>query len=273
MTTHTEYKYNCEPCKYKTNVRQYYYAHNKTKKHYRKTQMQPLKKKIKDDHWKCPQCKYEFNHRSSYYRHKHNNKCGETNITNIETQNINHITNIDNTTINNNTINITFSINSVEEAEKIKSILTHDKIIEICEPERKGKSLQSYDIVKKIQDLSIETKKGNKELQNFQKTNFRNDIIQVLEKGIFKTIKFKEYNREDLHKFAKYLMEKCEDIEPDKSSEEKLDLICEVLKEYDYYRDLDDKYSNRTIKYIITAIDECEKLSKLHHYNITKNRL
>lgn len=269
------FKYICEPCKYKTDIRQYFYAHNKTKKHYRKTQMQPIKKTNKKENWKCPNCKYEYHHHSSFYRHK--NKCESQVVNNIETQNIHnttnidHITNIDNQTINNNTINITFSINSAEEAEKIKTMLTSDKIMEICKPERIGKSLQSYDMVKKIQDLSIESKKRNKELQNFSKTNFRNDIIQVLENGIFQTVKFKEYNRDDLHKFAKYILEKCEEIDPDASMEEKLELICEVLKDYNYYKDLEDNYQNKTIKFILTAIDECEKLSKLQHYNITKN--
>lgn len=273
------FKYICEPCKYKTNVRQYFYAHNKTKKHYRKTQMQPVKKRERKDDWKCPNCEYEFHHHSSFYRHK--NKCEEKVINNIQNQNIknikniktikniNNITNIDNQTINNNTINISLSINSCEEAEKIKSILTTNKILEICKSEREGKSLQSYDMVKRIQNLSIETKKKNKDLQNFQKTNFRNDIIQVLENGIFQTVKFKEYNREDLHKFAKYILERCEEIEPDKSLEEKLELICEVLMDYEYYRELE--HENRTIRFIVTAIDECEKLSKLEHYNMTKN--
>ena len=82
------FKYECQPCKYRTNVRQYYYAHNKTKKHYRKTQMLP---KSKLENWECPNCNFSFKHKSSLTRHK--NKCDEV-VNNIDNQNITNINNI-----------------------------------------------------------------------------------------------------------------------------------------------------------------------------------
>lgn len=279
-----EYRYNCEPCKYGTDIRQYYYAHNKTKKHYRKCQMnpqvkqssKPIKKiqrkrkqikkekvdKKEDDKWRCPKCEYEFKHHSSFYRHK-----GD-----CEAKVINNIQNAE--TINNNTtnnINIIFNLNSMEEVKMIKAILTPEKIMEICEPEREGRPRQTYDIVKKIQSLSIESKKNCIELQNFKKTNARDNLIDVFKDDKFCKVHFKQYNLEDLLKFANMIMDKCEEekIEPDKSYDEKLDLICDVLKDYDYYNGIKD--TDGTIEFIIDAIDECEKESKLAHYNMTNN--
>ena len=280
------YKYVCEPCKYRTNVRQYFYAHNKTKKHYRKTQMLP---RYKLDNWKCPNCKYSFKHKSSLKRHK--NKCDETIINNIKNQNVTNInknvtnidksvtnvdksvtnidksvTNVDKLVTNHNTINITLSINSPEEAEKIKEMLTAEKFKEICYSE----DVESSDILKRIQNFSLNTKKNTKELQNFKKQNMKDNIIDILENNIFKKVYFNEYNREDLHKFAKHLMDKCENIEPNKSYEEKLELICDVLKDYEYYKNKKEITSG-TIKFIMKSIDECEKLSKIEHYNITQH--
>ena len=79
---------------------------------------------------------------------------------------------------------------------------------------------------------------------------------------------FKKYNRDDIHKYAKIILKKCgkDKIDPDKSYEEKLDLICDVLKDYDYFKNLAGEYG--TIDYIINAIDECEKQSKLECYNL-----
>ena len=65
-------------------------------------------------------------------------------------------------------------------------------------------------------------------------------------------------------------MDKCGgDIEPNKSYEEKLDTICEVLRDYDYYKNLEEEHMTGTVDLIVNAIDECEKISKLEHYNIT----
>lgn len=244
----------------------------------------------------CKKCFYRFKHRQSLFRHiklntcipnKYKNKEESKNIEKVEnkekekveitnntTNNTtnNNITNYTITHDNKNVINIVFNINSVEEAEKIKSLLTSQKIKEICKPEHFGLPRQSYDIVKKIQDLSIQSKKNNKELQNFRKTNYRNDLISVFNDNQFKVVDFKQYNRNDLLKFAQYIIDHCDDgLEPNKSNEEKLELICDVLKDYDHYKNLDEDMQDGTTQYIITAIDECERLSKLEHYNITIN--
>lgn len=239
----------------------------------------------------CEKCNNAFKHSYSLTRHIKNNRCIAirreldtkiekkqkiiNNTSNITTNNITNNTtnNNDNrVTNNNNVINIVFNINSVEEAEKIKSILTSAKIEEICKPERSGLPLQSYDIVRKIQRLSIESKKNNKELQNFRKTNCRNDLINVFIDNQFKVVDFKQYNRDDLLKFAENIIDCCDDgLAKGKSYEDKLDLICDVLKEYDYYKNLDEELQDGTTQYIITAIDECERQSRMAHYNITRN--
>ena len=286
--------YECKKCKYLTDVKWNLIRHKQTKKHLSlcksgcKSGSKTGSKKRADDNikerkYRCNKCRRLFSHRQSLYNHKKFNRCKKIPkikkkiITNNTTNNItnnttnNTITNHTTTIENQNIINITFNINSQKEAEAIKAILTREKLIEICKPERRGLPLQSYDIVKKIQSLSIESKKNNKELQNFRKTNFRDDIIDVLENNVFKKRSFKEYNRADLHKFAKHLMDKCQDLEPDKSYEEKLDLICDVLTDYDYYKNLPEEHQHGTTSYIIQAIDECEKLAKLEFYNITQN--
>lgn len=263
--------YICYKCEYTTTISSNYYRHKKSKKHLSRSksgvsraQKNEPTAQSPDESFQCPQCHYEFRHKQSLYNHNKKNRC-KGHVTNNITNTTN---NIDNST--NTIFNITFNINSKEEADTIKAILTKEKLFEICHPERSGLALQSYDIIKKIQSLSIETKKNNKELQNFKKTNFRDDIIDVLENNVFKKVNFKEYNREDLHKFAKHLMQKCQDIEPEKSYDEKLDLICDVLKDYDYYKTLPESHQHGTVNFIIAAIDECEKLSRLEHYNMTQ---
>lgn len=220
--------------------------------------------------FQCPECLFIFKYKQGLWKHKKFNRC-KGKIVN-DKQNVTNITNITNNTTNNtihNTINITFNVNSKEEAKAIKNLLTKEKIIEICKPQRNGLSYQSYDIVKKIQDLSLESKRTHLELQNFRKTNVRDDIIDVLENNVFKKVNFRTYNRADLHKFAKQIMEGCEKIATDKSYEEKLDLICEILKHYDHYKNLDPKYHTGISEYILKAIDDCEKKSRMEHYNIT----
>ena len=284
------FKYTCDPCNYKTNTRQYFYAHKKTQKHCRKCKSKPkikVESKIKEninkndkekEKWQCPKCHFEFKHHSSYYRHKIKDNCttlieieNQTNQTAKTIQNIEQ--NIEQQQINN--INITFNINSKEEAEFIKSILTPEKIMEICTPTRHGLPLQSYDIVKSIQKLSLESKKNNLELFNFTKTNARDNIINVLENNVFKKTFFKQYNLEDLHKFATAIMEKVANdpnLEPDKSYDEKMDLICDILKDYEYYKNLPDDDRDGTANFILNALEECEKESKIEHYNMTVER-
>ena len=230
-----------------------------------------------DKKWQCPKCNYEFKHHQSYYRHKNKDSC-----TMIENQNVEHMQNADtinNTNIENqinNNINITFNVNSKEEADFIKSILTKEKILEICTPTRLGLPMQSYDIVKGIQKLSLESKKHNLELLNFKKTNSRDNIIDVLEYNVFKKTFFRRYNLDDLHKFATAIIDKVEnnpDIEPDKTHDEKMSIICDILKDYDYYKNLPEEDRDGTSDFILNALEECEKESKIEHYNMTMEKI
>ena len=282
---HTTTKYICKPCKYETFVKCNYQKHLNTKKHLSitKNDKNEIKiERIEDDKWKCPKCAFIFKHSSSFYRHSKKNCCetiiNETinnNTTNNNTTNIKTQNNIETQNINNN-ISITFNINSKEEAEFIKSILTPEKIMEICKPIRMGLPMQSYDIVKNIQKLSLESKKNNLELLNFQKTNVRDNIIDVLENNVFKKIFFRKYNLEDLHKFATAIMDKVandDTIEPDKTYDEKMDLICDILKDYEYYKTLPDEDRDGTADFILNALEECEKESKIEHYNMTMAKI
>ena len=228
------------------------------------------------DKWKCPNCFFVFKHQSSYSRHKKHSTCSQHITNNTNCHNTNNTTN-NNTTnniTNNNNINITFNINSPEEAEFIKSILTRDKILEICTPDSTGLSQQSYDIVKKIQDLSLESKRKHKKLRNFKKTNKRDNFIDVKKDNRIIATYFKNYNREDLLKYAKQILDGCDTIKTDNSysNEEKLDLICDILKNYDHFKNLKEEEQSGMSKYILKAIDDCEKHSKIEHYNITTGK-
>jgi hypothetical protein len=246
--------YKCENCNYFTTIKCNYQRHLKTKKHISNEKIKLSKgnqrypkgnQMVTDgnqmvtgkDKWECPNCHYQFKQRQGLYRHTNKNRCKGHNNTTINNNITNNTNNTNNTNIEkqiNNTI--IFNINSKEEAEAIKSILTPDVIAKICEPERNGLPRQSYDIIKKIQRLSLKVKEEDEKFFNFRKRNARDNIIDVMENDKFKKVHFKEYNLEDLHKFAKSIIYKCEEekIEPNKSYDEKLDLICDVLKDYDY---------------------------------------
>lgn len=270
----TNYKYNCKKCNYHTNTRQYFYAHSKTKKHNKKDHLE-IKKDHKRDHLEikkehfCEHCNKKYKHKTNLYRHmKHSCKNKTKNITNINNGTINNITNTNNNT--NNTI--IFNVNSVEEANEIKKILTNKKINEICESNNIGLPLQSYDLVRNMQDFSFETKENSK-LQNFQKTNARDNIINVFEDNIWKKKLYDEYHRNDLYKIAKIIYEECKkrNIEPCEEFEEKFSIIQDILKNYNSNKILNEEWG--TIKYIIKAIDECNKESKLKNYNQTNKAI
>ena len=97
------------------------------------------------------------------------------------------------------------------------------------------------------------------------------DFIDVKENNRIIAKYFKSYNREDLLKYAKQILEGSENIKMDKSysNDEKLDLICEILQDYDYFKGLRSEDHSGMSIYILRAIDDCEKQSKLAHYNIT----
>ena len=289
----TGFKYYCKSCDYKTNSKQCFYQHKQTKKHKNRTQNStqihtnstqihtnstqiPHKPILKNNPLKCPFCEKTFSRSDSTNRHKNKYCKNTTNIINNTNNTNSHNTtnNITNNNITNNTNNntIVFNINSVEEAQMIKSILTDEKILEICQSDLWGEPRQSYDMMKKIQQLSIESKKQNPELQNFKKTNARDDLIDVLENNVFKKTHFKEYNREDLYKYADVIWKRCCDIEPCKSHYEKIDIIRDILRDYDYYKSIKNRADisgSAMIFCVIEAINECERDSKLAHYNIT----
>ena len=270
----TGFKYYCKICDYKTNNRSGYYQHTKTKKHIKKSSksnpeviQRSSKSNPEQNNLQCPNCEYVFKYKQGLWKHTKLNRCKHSNGSVINS----HNTNSNNIT-NNITNNIVFNVNSPEEVQMIKSILTDEKILEICQSDSWGVPRQSYDMMKKIQSLSIESKKQNPELCNFKKTNARDDLIDVLENNVFKKTHFKEYNREDLCKYADIIWNRCSDIEPCKSHYEKIDIIRDILRDYDHYKSIKNRADisgSAMIYCVIEAINECERDSKLAHYNIT----
>ena len=158
------------------------------------------------------------------------------------------------------------NINSIEDIDKIKEVLS-GKINELCESDNLGLILQSSDIIKNIQNFSIEMKKENKELQYFSKKNGRDNLIDVYKDNKFQKMYFDQYNREDLLKIAKIMLDKCE---RQKCYDENLNFICEILSDYKHYKNLDEE-DKQGIEIILKSIKECEKKSKLEHYNLIKS--
>lgn len=298
----TENLYICEKCHYSTTIKCNYKRHLKTKKHLSnnfldisesakskpevsqsKPEVSQGKPEVSQENnpLKCPYCNYIFKHKQSLSKHKNRNRCLKKNNKNflflkknlekkleknLEKENI--ITNnINNGTINNNNINIVFNINSIEEAEEIKKLLTPNKILEICNSEKSGLNLKSSDYILKIQNFSLQSKKENKSLQYFRKTNARDNYIDVKINDKYEKMEFDQYNRTDLLKTAKTLLDLCE---KNKTYDENLNHICEVLSEYDYYSNLNEN-DKQGVDNVIKAIKDCEKKSKIEHYNITKN--
>ena len=158
-----------------------------------------------------------------------------------------------------------FNINSIEETDTIKSFLNYKKLINICSPERIGCSKQLYDIVVKIQDFSLKLKRNVKELRNFRKTNKRDNIIDIFENNEFIKKFFDEYNRNDLYKITNFIIDKCNN----QLYEQRLQIICNVIKNYKYYITMNEEYRTGYVIYVLNALEDCEKISKVEHYNIT----
>ena len=191
-------------------------------------------------------------------------------ISQITNNNItNNITNNNNT----NNLNITLNINSAEEIEKIKSLITPEVILKLCEPKRSGIPRQTYDMIKNISNYSIELKQKNKELQNFKKTNARDNIIDVYDEENWNKEFFGKYLLNDLQKYTDIILKKCEEksVEPDISRDEKLEIIKEVCQNYEKYKKIDPEDLDGIISFTLDAIDEQIKEHKLLHYNITTN--
>ena len=280
----TEFKYSCEKCKYNTNSKQGFYQHKKTKKHNKNyptcTQNAPemhpkCTQNAPEMHPKfnCEHCNKEFKYHQGLYRHK-KYRCKNRPVTSVINNNTNNITN--NTTNNNiqNINTIVLNINSVEEAEKIKKLLTPEVILKLCEPKRMGYPRQTYDMVKNITNYSLQLKLENKELQNFKKTNARDNTIEVFDDDKWSKEFFDDYIRNDLQKHADLILKKCEEksVQPDISRDEKLEIIKEVCENYDKYKRYDEEDLDGIISFTLDAIDEQIKEHKLKHYNITKDK-
>ena len=286
----TEFKYNCEPCGYKTNSKQGYYQHKKTKKHktnfsdenshsqkhsqnIAKHSQNIAKKEIEENEFygKCEYCQKSFKHQSSLSKHQ-NYRCKKKPMPTI-TNNITN-NNITNTNTTNNNLNITLNIGSVEEFSKIKSLITPDVILKLCEPQRMGIPRQTYDMIKNISNYSIQLKQENKELQNFKKTNVRDNLIDVYKDEKWSKEFFEDYFLKDLQKYTDIILKKCEEkaVEPDISRDEKLEIIKEVCKNYEKYKRYDPEDLDGIISFTLDAIDEQIKQSMITHYNITKDK-
>ena len=274
----------CKSCNYSTPLAYNYKRHCKTKKHLsntlksqpgvnqKSTKSQPKvnqKSTKSQPKWFCEHCDKYFKHKQSYYLHK-SKRCRNKPVI----QNINNINNITNNTNNtNNNLNIILKVGSVEEAEKIKSLLTPEVIMKLCEPKRMGYPWQTYDMIKNISNYSLQLKQNNKELQNFKKTNARDNIIDVYDDDQWNKKFFDDYIRNDLQKYADIILKKCEDksVEPDISRYEKLEIIKEVCQNYEKYKKIDQEDMDGIILFTLDAIDEQIKEHKLLHYNITTN--
>ena len=292
----TDFKYNCEPCKYKTNSKQGYYQHKKTKKHKNnflgdlevsqkvsqklakvsqklaKVSQKLAKNEIEENEFygKCEYCQKTFKHKSSLSKHQ-NYRCKKKPMPNI-TNNITN-NNITNTNTTNNNLNITLNIGSVEEFNKIKSLITPEVIQKLCAPQRMGLPRQTYDMIKNISNYSIQLKQENKELQNFKKTNVRDNLIDVYDDEKWSKEFFEDYFLKDLHKYTEVILKKCEEkaVEPDISRDEKLEIIKEVCKNYEKYKKIDEEDLDGIISFTLDAIDEQIKQTMITHYNITKD--
>ena len=220
----------------------------------------------------CEHCEKIFKQHQGLYRHK-KYRCKNrpvASVINNTTNNTNNITNNTNNTTNN--LNIVLNINSVEEAEKIKSLLTPEIIKKLCEPTRMGLPRQTYDMIKNISNYSIQLKQENKELQNFKKTNARDNMIDLYDNNWNKEY-FDKYILKDIQKYADIILKKCEDksVQPDISRDEKLTIIKEVCKNYEKYKRYDEDDLDGIITFTLEAIDDQIKEHKLLHYNITTN--
>ena len=284
--------YFCEFCNYKSTDKSNYNRHLKSKKHLRNSHPGSSKShpKVIQGHPKviqkssrghpempnplqCPHCLYIFKYKQGLSKHKLKNRCKSSvksviqNITNN-----NNITNNTNNTTNNN-LNMILKIGSIEEAEKIKSLITPEVILKLCEPKRAGLPRQTYDMIKSISNYSIQLKQENKELQNFKKTNIRDNMIDIYDKNWNKEY-FSKYILKDIQKYAEIILKKCEEkaVQPDISRDEKLEIIREVCQNYDKYKKIDEEDLDGIISFTLDAIDDQIKEHKILHYNITNTR-
>ena len=258
----TEYKYNCKTCNYYTNNRSGYYQHTRTKKHMKcNSNVTPKSSQSNSKvtrNLQCLKCKYIFKYRQGLWNHKKRNNCKSV-IPIV-------INNINNGTINNIENKIIFNINSIEDVQKIKEELLKINFNNLCKSDKKGIVLKSSDVINNLQDFSIEMKKENPELQYFKKTNINDNILDIFKDNRFKKTFFDKYNRNDLLKISKVLLEICN---KNKIYDETLNYICDILSEYEYYNNLNEE-DKHGVDIVLKAIKECEKKSKLEHYNITK---
>ena len=225
---------------------------------------------------KCPHCDKTFKNKYSIPRHikKYCKKVkATTNIeTNIETQiNNNNLTNhIETQNVDNSkNINITqnvYNIDSKEALDLIQQNLNKINIDTICNVDYQGLILQCKAIIGNIHNFSIELKKNNPELRYFEKTNARDNMISIYKENRFEKMHFDKYNRNELLKIAKLLVKDCN---KNRTYNDNLDFICDVLKDPDYYKSLSDE-DKQGVDVIIARIKVCEMKSKLQHYNMTK---
>ena len=276
----------CKSCNYRTPYKQNYNRHLKSKKHISNNDLMVTdgnrmvtenrkngNQKVTDGNrkvteWICEHCGKEFKQRQGLYRHK-NKRCKKNPVI----QNITNITNnITNNNTTNNNLNIILNIGSSEEIEKIKSLITPEVILKLCEPKRSGIPRQTYDMIKNISNYSLQLKQENKELQNFKKTNARDNLIDVYDENWNKEY-FGKYILKDIQKYADIILKKCEQkaVQPDISRDEKLEIIKEVCKNYEKYKRYDEDDLDGIIKFTLEAIDDQIKEHRILHYNITTN--
>ena len=276
-------KHICIFCNYSTTIKCNYKKHLNTKKHKKNYNNDPKislmsdqsKSKVSQKSVKsqskvsqllqCKNCKFIYKHKQSLWNHKKRNNCKSIkSIINKTINNTNNITNNINTNnITNN--NIILNFNSIEYTKKIKDILlkmNHDKL---SDSNKRGEISQAEEIFDKLQDFLIKIKKENQELQNFQKTNRHDNLIDIYKENRFQITFFDEYNRDDLLKISKILSEICNE----ETKGNILYYICRALREYDYFGSLSFE-DNHGIDIVLRAIDKCCKRSKLEHYNLTK---
>ena len=278
----------CDTCNYRTSDKSNYNRHCKSKKHFRNVSRNVANNsqnvaKCKPDvsrnvteckpgdfnALECSYCGYIFKQRQSLYRHRKNGRCKG-----FVAQTINNITNNNITNNTNNNLNITLNINSAEEIEKIKSLITPEVILKLCEPHRSGIPRQTYDMIKNISNYSIQLKQENKELQNFKKMNARDNMIDLYDEEKWNKEYFDKYILNDIQKYTNVILKKCEEksVQPDISRDEKLSIIKEVCQNYEKYKRYDEDDLDGIIKFTLEAIDEQIKEQKLKHYNISKDK-